>query len=351
MIMSLSDVPFQNWNLLVSIVTNNSENVVEDCLTSVAKATTSTKYHICVLDNHSNDRTNQLVKDKFPQVELIKSDKKRGFGSNQNDIIKKYINRASYILILNDDAFLSEGSIDKMIDFMVDHPDIGAICPSLRYQDGRIQISGTSLVSVKREIIRNLGLVKIVPEKVKNYIAKLPNWLKLLFGSEIRGYLSNFEEGSSTDSYRCVGNLTAACLLVRAQVLQEVGLFDNETFFMYYEDIDLSRRISNGGWKMAVLNDVIVTHYSKRNWSAFSQIEHEKSMFKFYQKYKSPPVEILLLALVTIITSCFKLVGAFISKLIGENQNNTDSVKAYLHIIGNSSNILKNLREYAKECG
>ena len=348
--MRFNDTPSQNWNLLVSIVTNNSENVVEDCLKSVADATTNTEYHICVLDNHSNDRTNQLVKDNFPQVELIKSDEKRGFGRNQNDIIKKYVNRASYILILNDDAFLSEGSIDKMIDFMVNHPDIGAICPSLRYQDGRIQISGTSLVSVKREIIRNLGLVKIVPEKVKNYIARLPDWLKLLLGSEIRGYLSNFDEGSSITSYRYVGNLTAACLLVRAQVLQDIGLFDDETFFMYYEDIDLSRRISNGGWKMAVLNDVIVTHYSKRNWSTFSQIEHEKSMFKFYQKYKSPPVEIFLLALVTIIVSCAKILVTFISKFIGQNQNNADTIEAYLHIIENSFDVLKKLRGYAKEC-
>jgi GT2 family glycosyltransferase len=223
----------------VIIVNYNVEYFLEQCLNSCVKALKNCEGEIFVVDNNSIDGSNEMIKNKFPQVHLIENKKNVGFSKANNQAIK--ISRGEYVLLLNPDTVVEEDTFEKVISFMDSKPEAGGL--GVRMLDGK----GKFLPESKR----GLPTPSVAFYKIVGLSALFPK--SKLFGKYHLGYLSEFETHE-------VDVLSGAFMLLRKETLNKIGLLD-ETFFMYGEDVDLSYRITLGGYKNFYFSDTRIIHY------------------------------------------------------------------------------------------
>lgn len=254
--------------LSVIIVNYNVKHFLEQCLHSVLKASKTISAEIFVVDNNSVDGSTQLVKEKFPQVHLIENKDNVGFSKANNQAIR--LAKGKYILLLNPDTVVEEDTFTKIIRFMEEHPDAGGL--GVKMIDGK----GNFLPESKRGLptpwvafCKMFGLSKLFP-KSKN------------FGKYHLSYLNENETHE-------VEVLAGAFMLMRKETLEKVGLLD-ETFFMYGEDIDLSYRITQGGYKNYYFPGTTIIHYkgesTKKGSLNYVKVFY-KAMIIFAQKHFS----------------------------------------------------------------
>ncbi|SHF90560.1 Glycosyltransferase, GT2 family [Mariniphaga anaerophila] len=254
--------------LSVIIVNYNVKHFLEQCLHSVLKASINISAEIFVVDNNSVDGSTQLVRDKFPQVHLIENKKNVGFAKANNQAIRTA--HGKYILLLNPDTVVEEDTFTKVIRFMEEHPDAGGL--GVKMIDGK----GNFLPESKRGLptpwvafCKMSGLAKLFPKSKR-------------FG---RYHLSYLNENEIHE----VEILAGAFMLMRKDALDKVGLLD-ETFFMYGEDIDLSYRIIQGGYKNYYFPKTTIIHYkgesTKKGSLNYVKVFY-KAMIIFAQKHFS----------------------------------------------------------------
>ncbi len=225
--------------LSVIIVNYNVKYFLEQVLHSVRRASEGLAVEVFVVDNNSVDDSVTMVREKFPEVQLIANKENTGFSVANNQAIR--ISKGEYVLLLNPDTVVEEATFSKVINFMDEHLDAGGL--GVKMIDG----SGEFLPESKRgfpspwvAFCKTSGLSKIFP--------KSPT-----FNHYHLGYLDK-------DQTHEIEVLAGAFMLLRKSVLNEVGLLD-ETFFMYGEDIDLSYRIVKAGYKNYYFSDTTIIHY------------------------------------------------------------------------------------------
>lgn len=192
-----------------------------------------------VVDNNSVDGSVALIKQKFPGVTLIINTVNTGFSVANNQAIK--LARGKYVLLLNPDTVVQEDTFEKTIAFMEAHSDAGGL--GIKMLDGK----GNFLPESKRGLptpavafYKIFGLAKLFPRSKK-------------FGQYHLTYLDKNKNHQ-------IPVLSGAFMLMRKQALNQVGLLD-ENFFMYGEDIDLSYRITQGGYKNYYFAESSIIHY------------------------------------------------------------------------------------------
>lgn len=225
--------------LSVIIVNYNVEHFLEQCLHSVTKALNGIDGEVFVVDNNSVDGSVTMVKEKFPTIHLIENKKNYGFSYANNQAIKQ--SKGEYILLLNPDTVVEEDTFKKTIGFMDLHPDAGGL--GVKMIDGKgnfLPESKRGLPTPSVAFYKIFGLSKIFSKSK-------------LFGKYHLGFLNN-------DMIHEVDVLSGAFMLMRKKTLDKVGLLD-ENFFMYGEDIDLSYRITKGGFKNYYFPETRIIHY------------------------------------------------------------------------------------------
>ncbi len=192
-----------------------------------------------VVDNNSVDGSTTLIKDKFPNVNLIENKVNTGFSVANNQAIK--LAKGEYVLLLNPDTVVQEDTFTKIIAFMDKTPDAGGL--GVKMLDGQGNFAPESkrgLPTPSVAFYKMFGLAKFFPKSEK-------------FGKYHLTYLSENEIHS-------VDVLSGAFMLIRKTVLDTIGNLD-ETFFMYGEDIDLSYRITKAGFKNYYFPQTQIIHY------------------------------------------------------------------------------------------
>lgn len=227
-------------DLSVIILNYNTKDLLKDCLLSVKKAQASAvAYEIIVIDNGSSDNSAEMVEKEFPWVNLIKSEVNLGYAGGNNLGLKKVNGR--YILFLNSDAQVRPDAFRKMISFMEGDLKIGACTPKVMLFKGGIDPDchrgfPTPLAS----ICYFFGLEKLFPKsRIFGQYHKF--YLNLNFPHEIDAGFGTF-------------------MIVRAQVLKQVGGWD-ESYFFYGEDLDLFYRIKKAGWKVMFYPEPLAKHH------------------------------------------------------------------------------------------
>lgn len=229
----------ETYKLSVVIVNYNVEFFLEQCLNSVRKALEKVSGEIIVVDNNSIDGSVEMVRLKFPDVQLIANKDNRGFSKANNQAIE--VAKGEYILLLNPDTVVEEDTFLKVVDFMDTHSDAGGL--GVRMLDGKGKFLPESKRGLPTPIVafyKIFGLSKLFPKSKR-------------FGHYHLGHFSEFETHE-------IDILSGAFMLMRKTVLDKVGLLD-ETFFMYGEDIDLSYRIQKGGYKNYYFPETRIIHY------------------------------------------------------------------------------------------
>lgn len=225
--------------LSVIIVNYNVKYFLEQALHSVYKALAGVEGEVFVVDNNSADGSCEMVRRKFPQTILIENKKNTGFAIANNQAMQQA--RGKYVLLLNPDTVVEEDCFHSCIQFMDKHPDAGAL--GVKMIDGK----GNFLPESKR----SLPTPQVAFYKMFGFAALFPKSKR--FGRYHLGYLSN-------DEVHEVEVLSGAFMLMRKEALNKVGLLD-EDYFMYGEDIDLSYRITKGGYKNYYFPHTTIIHY------------------------------------------------------------------------------------------
>jgi O-antigen biosynthesis protein len=231
-------LPF-SLKLSIVIVNYNVKHFLEQCLKSVQNATQGIDAEIFVVDNNSVDGSNEMVRALFPEVKLIANQDNVGFSTANNQAIK--VSTGEYVLLLNPDTIVPENCFTKLLTYAASKPDLGGCGVHMVDGQGKyLPESKRGLPTPEVALYKMIGLNKVFPKSKK-------------FGKYHLGYLPDDENNE-------VDVLAGAFMLLRKETLDQVGLLD-ETFFMYGEDIDLSYRITKGGWKNYYFAETSIIHY------------------------------------------------------------------------------------------
>lgn len=225
--------------LSIVIVNYNVRYFLEQCLHSVEDAIKGLETEVFVVDNNSVDGSNEMVNLKFPWVTLIANKSNTGFSCANNEAIKA--SSGEYILLLNPDTVLEHDTLNKCVAFMDQHPDAGGL--GIKMVDGK----GKFLPESKR----GLPTPDVAFYKIFGLSALFPK--SKTFGKYHLTYLDK-------DQTHQVDILSGAYMMLRRETIEKVGSLD-ETFFMYGEDIDLSYRITKGGYKNYYYPEARIIHY------------------------------------------------------------------------------------------
>jgi GT2 family glycosyltransferase len=218
-------------------------------------------------------------------VELIAQVRPDGFGANNNTVIGPRLAAARYFLLLNDDAFLDDGVLKTMTAYMDAHPEVGIAGARLNYPDGSPQSSYAAFPGVWDIVFYLWGFGKLLPKRFRVRFAGVIRPFARLLPRMARTYLDNWFQ--TPTSPMPVDWVSGACLMVRQKTIQQIGLLDSESFFMYYEDADWCRRARLAGWSVMFLPQVRVYHQQQASRSPITQKAWAESGIRYFRKYGS----------------------------------------------------------------
>jgi GT2 family glycosyltransferase/lipopolysaccharide/colanic/teichoic acid biosynthesis glycosyltransferase len=223
----------------VIIVNYNVRDFLLQSLQSLEKALREIPSEIFVVDNASDDGSVDVLRRRFPAIQLIRNTANLGFAKANNIALKKA--RGKFFLLINPDTIVQEDTIRVMIDFLQDHPDVGLAGCKILNPDGSFQPAcRRSFPTPWVAFAKIFGLSKLFP-KTK------------LFGKYNLTYLD-------TEETYPVEAVSGSFMMLRKETYERVGGLD-ESFFMYGEDLDWCYRIRRAGWRIFYVHSTQIIHY------------------------------------------------------------------------------------------
>jgi len=252
--------------LSIIIVSYNTKELLEKCLSSIFKFTKGISFEVIVVDNASTDSSTKMVLDEFPQVKLIKNKQNLGFGRANNQGIRAACGK--YIFLLNSDAYLEGNILPKLVEVLDEDPKIGALAPKILNPNHTIQ--------------QSCGFLPDLPQVFfwMSFLDDLPG------GQFLKPY--HVDHDSFYTNKHQVGWATAAAIIFKREALEKSGLFD-ENIFLYGEEVELCKRINDAGFIVVFSPVAFVIHIgrgsmAKKNIGAI--VGEYKGILYYYQKHK-----------------------------------------------------------------
>lgn len=214
-----------NMSLSFGIVTYNNADLIASTIQSIQEAAKQFEYTIYVIDNGSSDGTQSIVQGIDGNVELTQSTN-LGFGHGHNEVIEKL--HSKYHFLVNPDISFEENDLQIMVEYMEANANVGLLMPLIKNEDGTIQYLFRKEPTVFDAAIRFLG---------KNMFKKRQD--------------SFVNMDSGYNKILPVQNASGSFMMLRTDVFQQVGGFDDR-YFMYYEDADLTRKVNEVSTAMFV---------------------------------------------------------------------------------------------------
>lgn len=255
-----------NPRVSVVIVNWKTPALLARCLDSIKLEPQADSFEIWVVDNDSGDESVEMLKTRYSYVHLIENKDNLGFSKACNQAIPE--SKGDFVLLLNPDTEVKDGAIGKLSDFLVEHPNCGAVGPKVLNTDGTLQLAcRRSFPSVKAAFFRITYLSRLFPKS-----------------KTMSEYNLTFQDPDKTVE---VDALSGSCMMVRRQAIDKIGLLD-EDIFMFGEDIDWCWRIKQAGWSVFYLPSSVIYHVhgaSSRLRPVGATINLHKGMEVFYRKH------------------------------------------------------------------
>lgn len=234
----------------VVVVSYNTESLTVRCLESVCRAAPPGT-EVCVVDNASADGSvgalREFAGSASRPVRVIAAGRNLGFGAANNLGVDAA--KGEFIALVNSDAFVREGVLQGLQDYLKRNPKAGVVGPRLENPDGSFQESRFAFPTPGRAWAENLGLLRL---------ARL---------------FRRFKHGKPWRNGP-VEWLSGACLMVRRAAWENVGGFD-ESFFLYAEETDMQQRLASKGWEIHWTPDLVVTHIGGSSGLAEREVVRE----------------------------------------------------------------------------
>ncbi len=249
-------------NLNVSIVIyNHPYSFVQDLVGALVQCDQIA--NIYIVDN-SKTHSQEYAALDIPKLHYIHNNKNIGYGAGNNVAIRKSIDQQTeYHLVINPDIELEVKVMDSMLNFMDQHPEIGHLMPKILNPDGSIQYLCKQLPTPFDLIIRRF--------LSQNWFKKRRDWFEM--------------RHSGYNKIMDVPYLSGSFMFLRVDALKQVGLFD-ERFFMYPEDIDLTRRIGEKYRTVFYPEVSVIHHHEKASFKSFKMLFiHVWNISKYFMKW------------------------------------------------------------------
>ncbi|MFL6216335.1 MAG: glycosyltransferase family 2 protein [Blastocatellia bacterium] len=231
-----------NPTLSIIIVNWNTRDITRDCLRSVSHYAGGLDYEVIVVDNASSDGSVEMIRAEFPGVRLIANDTNLGFGRANNQAMR--VARGQFFFLLNSDTLIFDDAIQRLIKFIAADSRIGIAGCKLLFEDRTLQSSCSRFPSLRVTLLEDLMLYKFLPRRLQG---------ELLLG----GYWPH-------DRARDVDAVWGAAMMVRRQVFEQTGGFD-ERIFMYGEDLEWCMRVRDCGWRITFTPDAAIIHLNHKS--------------------------------------------------------------------------------------
>lgn len=249
-------------SVAIIIVTYNSKAEIVACLGSLVGHTEPFETTITVVDNASSDGTADLVRQKFPTVQVIDAGQNRGFSKANNIGIRA--TKSDYVLVLNPDTVAPPGGIQTLLRGLASHQDTAIAGPRLLSERGFPELSWGDPISPWSEFKRKI-LSALYYRKVRRVVRKIDRLSR---------------------QSRDVAWVSGACMAIRRSDLEAVGLFD-ERYFMYTEDVDLCVAMRKRDRDVLYIAQAEILHYRGRSAARNPHTEEmrRKSHVAYYEKH------------------------------------------------------------------
>lgn len=263
-------------NVHVVVVNYNTADLLRRCLDHALASDTRAAVSLTVVDNGSTDGSLALLRDDYPQVRALRSERNLGFSGGNNLALRRILaampdhaERAhEYILLVNSDLFLAPDTIAGLVAFAEGRADVGVVGPRIELPNGTLDLAcRRSFPTPTNAFFKLFGLSRRFPGNARFAAYNLTNL--------------------ALDQVTEVDSVTGACMLVRVAAIDEVGLLD-ERFFMYGEDLDWAYRIKAAGWRVFYTPAVRALHQkgaTSARQSGRMIVEFYRAMYLFYRKH------------------------------------------------------------------
>ncbi|MBL7645456.1 MAG: glycosyltransferase family 2 protein [Candidatus Hydrogenedentes bacterium] len=226
-------------DVTVIVVTYNTREMTQACLTSLREGAQELSIEIIVIDNASEDGSADMIRKDFPGAALISSEQNHGFAGANNLAAREA--RGKYVLLLNPDTLVLNSAIDRLVAFAEAHPEASIFGGRTFFGDGTLNpASCFRAPSLWGLFCRAVALDVTFPDSV-------------LFNPDCYG-------GWARDTVREVDIVSGCFLLIRSGLWRELGGFDTD-YFMYGEDWDLCMRARALGHKCLICPEAEIVHY------------------------------------------------------------------------------------------
>jgi N-acetylglucosaminyl-diphospho-decaprenol L-rhamnosyltransferase len=266
-------------SLDVVIVSYRSRELLRRCLESLSAHRPAVPMTVVVVDNDSRDGTSEMVRDDYPEVELVRSPTNLGFAAATN--LGAARGGSPYLLALNPDTEVTAGALDTVLETMGAHPEAGVVGARLLRGDGTLDHASKRTFPTPLSALGHFSGVGRRPGA----------------RGKLAAYRAPEVESGPVDA------VNGAFMLMRRDAFERLGGFD-EGYWMYMEDLDLSYRLARAGWLSWYEPASTVTHIKGgtvgRERSAHLNWHFHRGMYRFYLKHyarqRSPLVNLAVYA-------------------------------------------------------
>jgi GT2 family glycosyltransferase/glycosyltransferase involved in cell wall biosynthesis len=259
----------------IVIVNYNSTDDAARAIESIIGTSDGVVPNIVVADNGSSDR-HEGLEQRFPQIQLVLNKKNLGFSKAINQALRKC--HADYIVIMNPDTFVINGFFAEVLNYLENNKEVGVVGPKIFDADGSVQGSARRFPTPWSYAFgRKSPLTRIFPNN-------------RLTQKEFMCFDCHGTQEIPVDW------VSGACMVIRREVFDAVGGFD-ERFFLYWEDTDLCRRISAAGWRIVYYPEAEIKHLvgvSSSKSPVISICHFHHSCFKLFEKHTRWPMRVFI---------------------------------------------------------
>jgi GT2 family glycosyltransferase len=264
-------------DLIISIINHSNPQMLRDCIASIYASTQKISFEIWVIDNATDRKLVPEIQAEFPQVKWLFNSARLGFSANHNQMLAAA--EARYLCILNDDTIVHADALAELVRFMDAQPQAGMTGPRLLNRDGSIQNSTFKDKSLLGELID---------------ILQLPGGMNHL---KLRG----IDPAQLADQPANVDWLLGACLVIRKETLDQIGLLDDVMSpIANCEEIDWCRRVRKSGWQVCFVPTAVVTHFGGQSLKSDSpgadrfRVEMHRVTLAYFRKQRGWPASMML---------------------------------------------------------
>jgi len=253
-------------DLTVIIVNWNTSELLSRCLASVFRNAGNVNFEVVVVDNGSVDGSCQMVEKDFPEVRLIKNHVNKGYAAALNQGMRIAVGR--YMLLLNSDIIICEGSIGRTMAYASARPRAAVVGCQVVEEDGRVRMTCFDFPSVFSVFCEQSGLSRLFKNSRLFQRERMLWWKR--------------------DTERQVNVVSGMFMLVRSEAVRDVGLMD-ENYFLFFEETDWCRRFVRSGWELLFWPGAKVIHHHGGGQSGKKDarrvfVIYRKSQIRYFRK-------------------------------------------------------------------